>query len=196
MKAVLLAAAGLGVFVVVSAPSAGREAGLGARPLVLILGCLAAAGVALAGAQRILHPTRRAFCLGTAAGIFFALVAVLLKISLDVAAADGATALLTTWPVYALAVAGLGGVMCNQLAYRSARLSSSMPVLNAVDCLVAVTFGYVLFHEVPRHSTVDVLLEAAALAALVSALWWLARDAASDMVSGTKDTVMDAQPTA
>jgi hypothetical protein len=179
MKAVFLAATGLAIFLVVSAPTAGRAAALGTTSLALVLGCLLVAAVLLPSAQRIPDPTRRAFCLGTAGGIFFALVAVLLKVSLDVAAAHGAGGLLTTWPVYALAVAGLGGVMSNQLAYRSARLSSSMPVLNAVDCLVAVAFGFVLFHEVPRHSVLDVLLEAVALAAILTGLWWLARDAVS-----------------
>jgi hypothetical protein len=178
MKAVLLAATGLAIFLVVSAPSAGRPAVLGAKSLALVLGCLLVAAVLLPSAQRIHDRTHRAFCLGTAGGIFFALVAVLLKVSLDVTAAHGLGGLVTSWPVYALAVAGLGGVMSNQLAYRSSRLSSSMPVLNAVDCLIAVTFGFVLFHEVPRHSVLAVLLEAVALSAIITGLWWLARDAA------------------
>ena len=49
MAAVLLAAVGLAVFLVVSAPSAGSRSGLGATPLALICVCLADAGLALIG---------------------------------------------------------------------------------------------------------------------------------------------------
>lgn len=180
MAAVFLAAVGLAVFLVVSAPSAGERAGLGTASLLLIAVCLAVAGVALAGARWVSDRTRRAFLLGSASGIFFALVAVLLKMSLDELAANGVSGLVGTWPPYALLAAGLGGVLGNQLAYRSARLSSSMPVLNVVDVLLAVTFGYILFHEIPRHSAGAFLLEGFALLAMLTGLWSLARDAAKD----------------
>jgi glucose uptake protein GlcU len=72
-------------------------------------------------------------------------------------------------------MAGLGGVLGNQLAYRSARLSSSMPILNAVDCLVAIGCGFLIFHEVPHHSPTAVALEVLAFAALVAGLWMLSR---------------------
>lgn len=179
MVAVLVAAVGLATFLVVSAPSAGREAGLGTLPLAMVLASLAVAIVAMVWASRIADPTRRAFFLGTSAGIMFALVAVLLKMSLEQFDAGGLGALLTTWPVYVLVVAGLGGVLGNQIAYRAARLSSSMPVLNVVDCLLALAFGYVVFHEVPRHTPVVVVLEVLALGAMLGGLWILARDAAA-----------------
>lgn len=180
--AVLLAAVGLAVFLVVSAPSAGRHAGLGPLPLVLVTGCLVVALAAVAWARRIVDPTPRAFLLGAGAGIMFALVAVLLKMSLDQLSADGIGGVLSSWPVYVLVVVGLGGVLVNQLAYRSARLSSSMPVLNVVDCLLALGFGYVVFHEVPRHTPVVALVELLALAAMLTGLWVLARDAAAVLV--------------
>jgi drug/metabolite transporter (DMT)-like permease len=181
--AVLIAASGLAVFLVVSAPSAGAPAGLGPLPLLMVVGCmgLAVAGIALA--PRIGDPTLRAFLLGSAAGILFALVAVLLKMSLDELAAGGLGAVVTTWPIYVLVMAGLGGVLCNQLAYRSARLSSSMPVLNVVDCLLALVFGYVVFHEVPRHSPGVAVVEGLALVAMLAGLWILARDAAADLAA-------------
>lgn len=185
--AVLVAAAGLATFLVVSAPTKGQAAGLGPLPLLLVLGCLALALVGLVLSGRVVDPTRRAFLLGTAAGIFFALVAVLLKMFLEELDQGGLTAVLTTWPVYVLCVAGLGGVLCNQLAYRSARLSSSMPVLNVVDCLLALAFGYVVFHEVPRHSPGIVVLELLALAAMLTGLWILARDAVADQEAEAAD---------
>jgi drug/metabolite transporter (DMT)-like permease len=180
MAAIFLAAVGLAVFLVVSAPSKGEIAKLTAASLLLITVCIAVPGVALISARRIPDPTRRAFLLGSASGVFFALVAVLLKMSLDEFAVNGVTGALGTWPLYALLVAGLGGVLGNQLAYRSARLSSSMPVLNVVDVLLAITFGYILFHEIPRHSAGAIGLEALALLAMLTGLWSLARDAAKN----------------
>jgi drug/metabolite transporter (DMT)-like permease len=172
--AVLIAAVGLAVFLVVSDPSAGRGTGLGALALTLVLGCLVVSTIGIAIAQRLADPTLRAFILGACAGIFFALVAVLLKMSLELSSQDGLARLLASWPVYLLVLAGVGGILCNQLAYRSARLASSMPVLNVVDCLVALAFGYVVFHEVPRHTPGVVVLEALSLMAML--LWILARD--------------------
>ena len=186
--AVLLAAVGLATFLIASAPSEGRPAGLGPLPLLMVLGCLGVAVCASGLAMRIVDPTGRAFLLGTAAGVFFALVAVLLKMSLDGAAADGLLGLLATWPPYVFVLSGLGGILCNQLAYRSARLSSSMPVLNVVDCLLALVFGYVVFHEAPRHSPGVLVLEGLALLAMLTGLWVLARDAAADLAEPTEPT--------
>lgn len=181
MAAVLLAAVGLAVFLVVSAPSPGRRSGIGAMPALLIGLCLAAAVVALAAARRVRDRTRRAFLFGGASGIFFALVAVLLKMLLNELPVIGVLGLLRTWPLYALLLAGFGGVLGNQLAYRSARLSSSMPVLNVVDVLLAVAFGYLLFHEVPRHAAGALVLEGFALLAMLTGLWSLAKDAAGGL---------------
>ncbi len=182
--AVLLAAAGLAIFLVVSAPSEGRSAGLGPLALLLVLVFLCVAAAGIAWSRRVDDPTGRAFLLGSAAGILFALVAVLLKISLEELATHGAARLLTIWPPYLFVVAGLTGVMCNQLAYRSARLSSSMPVLNVVDCLVALLFGYVVFHEGPRHSPGVLLIEAVSLGAMLTGLWRLAQDEAAVLATG------------
>jgi drug/metabolite transporter (DMT)-like permease len=177
--AVLIAAVGLATFLVVSDPSSGEGTGLTTKALLLVLGCLAVAGLAVVCARRIADPTWRAFLLGAAAGILFALVAVLLKMSLELFSQDGLVGVVTNWPVYLLVLAGLGGILCNQLAYRSARLASSMPVLNVVDCLVALGFGYVVFHEVPRHSPGVLVIEGLALVAMLVGLWILTRDTES-----------------
>lgn len=178
MAAVVLAAIGLATFLVVSSPSAGREAGLGMDAFLMVVGAVLVGVLGVLGASRVVDATSRAFLLGSAAGILFALVAVLIKMSLEVVTTDGLTGLVTTWPFYLLAVAGLSGVLCNQLAYRSARLSSSMPVLNVVNVLVALAYGYLLFHEVPRHSPGVLAVELLALGAMLTGLWILARDAA------------------
>jgi len=190
--AVLIAAVGLATFLVVSDPSDGRGTGLGALALSLVLGCLAVSSIAMVLARRLVDPTLRAFLLGACSGVFFALVAVLLKMSLDLFSADGLARVFTSWPVYFLVLAGTGGILGNQLAYRSARLASSMPVLNVVDCLVALAFGYVVFHEVPRHTPGVAVLEVLALGAMLVGLWILVRNTV-EPPSGAEP---DADPTA
>jgi hypothetical protein len=84
-------------------------------------------------------------------------------------------------------------VLCNQVAYRTARLSSSMPVLNVVDCLVALFFGYVVLDELPRHSPGALVAEALALAAMLTGLWILARDVGA-AVSAQREEADHAAP--
>ena len=57
-----------------------------------------------------------------------------------------------------------------------------MPVLNVVDVAVALAFGFLVFHEVPRHDPVALLIELAALPALAYGLWTLARYEAEAVV--------------
>jgi hypothetical protein len=152
LRAVALTALGLGVFLVASNPSAGEHADLGARPAVFA--AVAAAIALLTGLLARLSsvPTRRAFLLGVASGVLFGLVAGMLKLALQELADGGVLRLLTVWPTYAVVVAGTAGVLTNQLAYRTARLSASMPVLNIVDGLGALAAGVLIFREVPRTS--------------------------------------------
>jgi hypothetical protein len=116
----------------------------------------------------------RAFMLGASAGLLLGLVAVLVKAAEEEHTEGGLSQLLTTWPVYALALTGLGGVAINQVAYRRARLSASMPVLNVVNCLVGLSFGYLVFQEIPRHTPLVVAIELIGLAGLCIGLWLLA----------------------
>jgi predicted MFS family arabinose efflux permease len=87
----------------------------------------------------------------------------------------GVVRLLTVWPTWALVVVGGAGVLGNQLAYRADRLSASMPVLNIVDGLVALAFGYIIFAEVPRHTPAYLGVEIVALCCVAVGLWLLAR---------------------
>ena len=175
VRAVAVTALGLAVFLVASDPSPGDRAGLGLAPVALsVLGAAIAAGAGLA-ARLGHHQVRRAFFLGVASGVLFGLVAGLLKLALQELAEGGVTRLLTVWPTWALVVAGGAGVLGNQLAYRAARLSASMPVLNIVDGLVALAFGYIVFNEVPRHSPLYLAVEIGALGCVAVGLWLLAR---------------------
>ena len=70
----------------------------------------------------------------------------------------------------------------NQCAYQIAPLSASMPVINVVDVLVALLFGWVIFGEVPAHGAANLLTQAAALVCAAVGLRLIARTTASRSV--------------
>lgn len=175
LRAVSLTALGLAAFLVASSPTAGVHAHIGVRPVLLTgAGAASALGAGLV-ARLSVRPVRRAFFLGVASGVLFGMVAGLLKLALQEFADGGVSRALTIWPTWVMVVAGAAGVLTNQLAYRLARLSASMPVLNIVDGLVALAFGYLVFEEVPRASPVFLLIEVGALACVGAGLWLVAR---------------------
>jgi len=111
-------------------------------------------------------PVRSAFLLGVAAGALFGLVAGLMKAFLYDATQGALLPLLTSWTTWALAILGIVAVVTNQHAYRFARLSASMPVLNVVDGVVALVFGVIAFDEVLRHSPLFIGIEVLGFAAI------------------------------
>lgn len=152
----------------------------------LFVGCAAAGGfafAALVAAGAVGHPTPRAFLLGCASGVLFGLMAVLIEACQLFHDTHGPLALATSWLPYALVGAGLGGISVNQLAYRSARLSASMPVLNVVNCLLTLGFAYAAFREVPDHTIGSAAASVAALCAMAWGLWSLARREGGDVVA-------------
>lgn len=176
LRAVLVTASGLAVFLVASNPTSGRPAGLGLGTIALVLGGVVVAAAANVAASRVRNdPRRKAFFLGVVGGVLFGLVAGMLKLTLQVVNTDGVLGLLTAWPTYGLLLAGAGGVLTNQRAYRTAGLSASMPALNIVNGMTSLTFGFTVFSEVPRHSPLFVALQAAALACMAVGLWMLVK---------------------
>jgi hypothetical protein len=174
VRAVVVTTVGLAVFLVASHPSSGRPADRGWSSGALALGVVVVAVTASVVAERIHDfPRQRAFFLGVTAGALFGLVAGLLKMSLQAFADGGLHLVVTTWPAWALLAAGAGGVLTNQRAYRVAELSASMPVLNIVNVLTALTFGLTVFHEIPRHSPLLLVVEVLALVAVSAGLWLL-----------------------
>ncbi len=176
LQAVLVTALGLAVFLVASDPSKGARAGLGLGTVALTLGGVAVALAANVTAGRIRgNPRRRAFFLGVVGGVLFGLVAGLLKLTLQELQDGGVGAMLASWSTYALLLAGAGGVLTNQRAYRTAGLSASMPALNIVNGLTSLAFGFTVFSEVPRHSPLFLLVEVLALGCMAVGLWLLVR---------------------
>ena len=199
--AVGLTAAALAAFLFASDPQPGTRDAFGWPFVAMVVGAATVAYVGVFFARRITVPNRRGFVLGAVAGILFGLVAVLLKTTQVILQSDGWVAMLLSWPTPALLVVGISGVAVNQLSYRTARLSASMPVLNVVDVAVAIAFGYIVFHEVPRHDPLALAIEIATLPALAFGLWTLARyeaeatDDRAPNASGEDVTSSPAAPT-
>lgn len=174
LGAVLLTAAALAAFLLASDPSEGSKSPEGISFFLLVAGCAALGVLGFMLGKLVRNGTERAFLLGSAAGLLLGLVAVLVKATEEQFDEGGLTQALLTWPLYGLLAAGLSGVAINQVAYRAARLSASMPVLNVVNCLVGLSFGYLVFGEIPRHSPWAVAVEVVSLAVMCGGLWLLA----------------------
>lgn len=142
-------ATGLALFVIASNPTAGGGVSKEVPAVILVLIGLAVAFVFSRIGVKSKSTMRRGVLLGSAAGILFGLVAGILKmIVLD--ATDGH---LNYLAVVVLVVLGVWGIGLNQRAYQVTPLAVSMPILNVVDVLVAVAFGFYVFREVPAHQT-------------------------------------------
>jgi hypothetical protein len=176
LRAVMITAVGLAVFLVASNPTVGKDASLGVGTIVLgVVGVAIAVAANVAAARVTGNPRRRAFFLGVVGGVLFGLVAGFLKLSLQELNEGGVDAMLRAWPTYALLLAGAGGVLTNQRAYRTAGLSASMPALNIVNGLTSLVIGFTVFSEVPRHSPLFLLIEGCALVCMAVGLWMLIR---------------------
>ena len=179
LVAVGVATVGLAVFLVASDPSEGHNAEPGWGPFLFTLVGMAAAGLAVWASvvlsQQLHRPRRAAAMLGVSAGIFFGVVAGLVKLTIGIWVDDGAVHMLSTWPLYLLLLCGAGGILSNQRAYTLAGLSASLPMLNIVNVVVALFFGLLIFDEVPAHGALAVALEIGALATVMLGLLMVAR---------------------
>lgn len=175
--AVVLAGIGLAGFLVAAGRMDGSPGSAEGMTVVLVLVGAVAAIVVHLLARRARSVPLRAGMYGVVAGVLFGLVAGLVKLSLQLLADEGPAGLLTSWPVWTLVGLGLFGVAVNQQAYRVGALSASMPILNVVNVLIALTFGVVVFSEVPAHTPLALGVEGLALGCIAAGLALLSRHA-------------------
>jgi hypothetical protein len=123
-------------------------------------------------------------------GVLFGLVAGFVKLALQELNSGGLDAMLTAWPTYAVLLAGTAGVLTNQRAYRVAGLSASMPALNIVNGMTSLAFGFTVFHEVPRHSPLFLVVEVGALGCMGFGLWRLIRLEEAQQVDEVSDAAV------
>ena len=172
-RAVVLAVA-LGVFVVVSNPSAGVDAAGNGRWLTATL----VAGVPLLVAVTIgvrSSGARRALTLGLAAGIVFAFNDAVIR-TVTRQWDQGIGSELRSWPVYALAVMLTFGLWLQQSSYQAHALQASLPAITVAQPVVGVLLGVALFEErFQAHGPGAVVALVASLAVAGVAVVTLAR---------------------
>lgn len=185
LRAAAATVAALAVFLLASEPrSAHTPATTAANTLLgwAVLGCAGAAVAAILTSPAVRRPAGRAALLGTASGLLFGLMAVLVEVltgRLDAGASP--VSLVFDWLPYAMVAAGVGGLVVNQFAYRTAGLAASMPILNVVNCLTTLAFGYLVLGERVHTDPLPLLASALALAVIVRGLWVLSGDGAGQV---------------
>jgi len=160
---------GLALFLVSATPTEGPVKPPDTVPtLVAVLGT--AAGMALMAALgRGTEGRFAAGCLAVGAGLGFAGTAGLLK-EVTTELGQGAAGVFGNWPVYALAVAGAGGILLTQLAYRAAPLRTSLPAMTTVDVVVSLAIGVAVFDEPFQVSALALAGELAGLLVVIVGL--------------------------
>lgn len=163
---------GVSVFLAAASPAPGIS-----QPHIADwLRTLVPAGVVVAAAAlvaQVRKGPRRASLLGGAAGVSFALLAVLTK-AVTYQLGQGLGATFTSWQVYLLVVLGVGALVISQSAYQAGPLALSMPAISLVEPVLAVVIGDTLFEEQARLGGPALALEASAAALAVIGLATLA----------------------
>jgi len=149
------------------APGAGTHEVLAAIAAAVAAAVFAAAGLRSAGRAR-------AALLAVAAGLADACSAVV-TLAFSHLAPQGAVAVATSWPVYALVACGAANVLLTQTAYQAGRPLITLPIISAVTPMASVAIGLGLLGETPGHSAAALVGAVAAVVVTSLALAVLAR---------------------
>jgi hypothetical protein len=137
---------GLAAFVLIDQPGGGTPSPSRGAWLGVLLG-FGGAAAAMTVAARWGSPRRRAALYASAAATVWALEATFIKTATETLTAHGVGAMLSDWPVYALAAGGLAGVLLVQAALHVGPLSVSQPLLVILDPTISIVLSVVLFGE-------------------------------------------------
>lgn len=167
----VLTVCGLALFLGAARSTTGAVVASGSAAVaVLTVGVAAAVGCWWTASR--LTGRARGVMLGAGAGINFGLTAGTLKAT---TAASTPLALVASWPVYVLVTLGLSGFVANQVAYRSAPLSASLPILNVLNPVVAVLYGFLVFRERPASDALTYGVECLGLVLALLGVFRLAK---------------------
>jgi hypothetical protein len=145
----------------------GPAVAAGIVAVALTAGCVALARL------RFRHGAAAALY-GAAAGVVYAGTAALLK-ALTTVAGHGPGAVLTSWQLYTVLVAGGVGVVLTQLAYQAGPLAASLPTITIVNPLLSIVIGVAVYDESIRHGLAASLTMAVLLMVLGVAVYQLAK---------------------
>ncbi len=175
----LLCAAGLSAFLILARPGEGIS-GLPSLSRVWPLATVFAAALVGCGVLALRPPTpqTRTLALALATGIFYGMNAGVAKLAIDQYGTGGLHALVTSWPLWSLAVLGPPGFVLNQLAFGTGvAVSPALAVITVTDPLMSLGLGVVWLGETLRATPALVGGEVAALGVVTAGVVLLTRRA-------------------
>lgn len=174
--AAVMVCAGLGVFLAVADPGAGRNNASLPVWTILLLG-VSAVAAALVVVGRRSERRLRAVALSAAAGVVYGAAAALTKTSshlLD----HGIVPLFSHWQPYVLAVFGIGGMLLAQSAFQAGDLDASLPMMSVGDPVVSIAIGALMFRETISSGVAALTVETVFLLIMFVGVVLLARSEA------------------
>ncbi len=166
----LLCCAGLAAFLLAAQPTAGNEHVSGTDGL-LLLGSVGPVVIALLVISRRVTGVARSVALALSAGTLFAVCSPLLSVIVrDLHH-------LLEWPLLTIAVCGVTGFLLTQNAYQAGSLPAPLACITICEPIVAVTLGVTLLHEHLEAGPVAIGVIVVAVAAVISGVIIVARNA-------------------
>ncbi|MFD9125462.1 DMT family transporter [Kitasatospora sp. NPDC059571] len=138
---------GLGIALGAAAPSAGEPRVEVARWIPALAACGGLMVLLCLVAVRRPIGRVRAWCLGAAAAVGYALTAALMKSATRTLADHGLAAFFTAWQTYAFAAVGVAALFLLENALQGGPLVASQPALTLGDAAVSLTLGVLLYRE-------------------------------------------------
>lgn len=129
--------------------------------------CVVGLVVTLRQVSRHTYPWLAGLLIGVAAGLCHALNAVYLKLTVEDLYHGGALATLVDWPVYALAVTALSGMLLVQIAFASGPLPPAVAAMSVTNPVASFVFGILAF-DAPAPRDPGVLSAIAASGVLIA----------------------------
>ena len=177
---------GIAVFLAVGEPIGNSGTATGFEWVLGFGFCLSIALVMIL-VTRSAQPHNRALGLAVATGACYACTAALTKQVVDILAHHTFAQLFMRWPVYALAVFSVTGLLLNQSAFNAGHLAASLPALAVTNPLLSSFLGIVLFEEhLKAHGVLQYLVVAGAVLVMLASVIRLAR---SPFVTGEDDEI-------
>jgi drug/metabolite transporter (DMT)-like permease len=153
---------GLVLFVVYGDPAGGRDDAPNSQWAVVLALALVIC-VALLVLARRAEATRRAALYGTVAGILFGLSACLVKPSIEALHVSVET-VLSSWELYAMALAGILAFVLQQVSLSIGQLAATVATVSVANPVVSVLIGILLFDERLSRPAWHVLIAVVGLA--------------------------------
>jgi drug/metabolite transporter (DMT)-like permease len=165
---------GVAGFLVIARPTAGSGTVSLAEAIWLAIGAVAAVAICLVVGQS--SETLRPLGMALATGVCYGVSAFLIKVVTAEASHGGFGHVLSSWPIYALAIAGPVGFVLNQDAFQSGTfIAPVMAIITAADPLISIALAFFLLNEKLASSPAAVAGEIICLILMTAGIIEIAR---------------------